>query len=190
MNPPIITETIPLETPRLLLRRFCEDDAQAVFDNWASDGEVTKYLRWNSHTDVGETAERVRLWVADYTAKVDYYYWAIVPRGEKCPVGGISIGSINRHDETAETGYCLGRAFWGRGYMTEALRAVLRFAFEQAGLNRVEAAHSVRNPASGRVMQKAGMRHEGTLRQGYRSTLGFEDCELYAIVKNDFLQGD
>ena len=72
--------------------------------------------------------------------------------------------------------------------MTEALCAVIRYAFDSAGVNRLEAFHSVRNPASGAVMRKAGMLLEGRARQKYRSHMGYEDCDLYGICRDDLPQ--
>ena len=93
---------------------------------------------------------------------------------------------IDDEDQRAELGYWIGKPFWGHGYCTEAARCVLQFGFEQVGLNRIFAHHFSRNPASGRVMQKLGMSHEGHLPQHVRKWDGFEDLELYGIVKSQW----
>ncbi|MDR3552862.1 MAG: GNAT family N-acetyltransferase [Clostridia bacterium] len=189
MESSFITDTQTIETPRLILRKFELSDAQAMFNNWASDSEVTRFLRWDAHQSVNVTREVLRGWVGNYGEGHDYFHWVIVLRETGLPVGAISLLNVSRRDQCAEVGYCLGRRYWGRGIMTEALRAVLEFGFLRAGFNRIEAAHSVRNPASGRVMQKAGMKHEGSLRESYRSSNGFEDCELYAALRSDLPAG-
>lgn len=99
-------------------------------------------------------------------------------------IGGAGLDLTPRH-AAAELGYWIGRPYWGQGYCTEAGRALLRYAFDTLGLHRVEAWHFSRNPASGRVMQKLGMRHEGHCRQRLRKLNQFEDVELYAILATD-----
>ena len=86
----------------------------------------------------------------------------------------------------AEVGYSLSRAYWNRGFMTEALTCVLEFGFTRLNLNRIEAQHECDNPASGHVMRNAGMKHEGTLRQRIYNKGRFSDVDLYAILKSDF----
>ena len=100
-------------------------------------------------------------------------------------VGAISLMSISAAHQHAELGYWIGHHFWGRGYCTEAAREIVRFAFDDMGLNRVHAYHFSRNPASGRVMRKIGMRHEGTHRQHVRKWDRFEDTESYGMLKSD-----
>lgn len=85
----------------------------------------------------------------------------------------------------AEIGYCLGRAYWGRGIMPEALCAVLDFMFDEAGFNRIAACHDVGNPKSGRVMEKSGMKYEGTLRQAGKNNQGICDIACYAVLRSD-----
>ena len=97
-------------------------------------------------------------------------------------VGAVSL-RIDRDDQRAELGYWIGRPYWGQGYCTEAVRAVLSFGFGQLGLNRIYACHFTRNPASGRVMQKAGMSREGRLRQHTKKWDAFEDVEIYAVLR-------
>ena len=84
-----------------------------------------------------------------------------------------------------EVAYSLGKAYWNKGYMTEALKAVLVFGLKTVGINRIEAYHAINNPGSGKVLQKSGMRYEGRLRQKYKSHMGFEDCDMYAVLKSD-----
>ncbi len=105
---------------------------------------------------------------------------------------GLLIGAvglrIDDEDQRAELGYWIGKPYWGQGYCTEAAGAVIRFGFEQLGLNRIFAHHFARNPASGRVMQKLGMAHEGRLPQHVKKGDAFEDLELYGIVRETYEQ--
>ena len=102
-------------------------------------------------------------------------------------IGAVGL-LIHREDQRAELGYWIGKPYWNQGYCTEAARAAIGFGFEHLGLNRIYAHHFVRNPASGRVLQKLGMSHEGRLRQHVRKWDGFEDLELYAVLKDQWQQ--
>jgi RimJ/RimL family protein N-acetyltransferase len=98
-----------------------------------------------------------------------------------------AIGLILKPDhEKAELGYWIGKPYWGHGYCPEAAHAALRYAFTEGGLNRVHAYHFHHNPASGRVMQKLGMKHEGRLRQHVKKWGQFVDNELYSILRSEF----
>jgi RimJ/RimL family protein N-acetyltransferase len=96
-------------------------------------------------------------------------------------VGAIGL-MINRPHARAELGYWVGIPFWNQGYATEAAHEILRFGFEELELNRIFAQHLVRNPASGRVMQKAGMQHEARLRQHINKWGRFEDIDLSGVL--------
>ena len=84
-------------------------------------------------------------------------------------------------------GYWVGAPYWGRGYCTEAARAILRYGFEELGLHRIHAQHFARNPASGRVMQKIGMVYEGRQHEHVRKWDRFEDSDLYGILASDWV---
>lgn len=175
--------TREIETKRLLLRRFRKEDAGEMYRNWANDDSVTKYMRWNTHTGVAETEEVLSRWL-EAQEKPDTYHWGISLKD-----GGALIGSIGADlrqlDDSAEVGYCIGRAYWRNGYTAEALRGIIEYLFLRVGVNRIEAYHSVDNPASGRVMEKAGMRYEGFARQKYRCRLGYQDSKLYGVLRSD-----
>lgn len=176
--------TQDIKTERLLLRRFRESDAQMVFDNWASDKVVTKYLTWPAHRSVEVTKNTVNRWVKEYENPT-CYHWAITLKNTEDVVGDI-IMRVNEDELRCEIGYCLSRKCWNKGIMTEALKALIKFGFEVVGYERIESYHDVENPASGRVMQKAGMHHEGTLRRyAFRNDGVLGDCEIYAIIKDD-----
>ena len=98
----------------------------------------------------------------------------------------ISVVAMNEEVDSIQIGYCLGRKFWGRGIMTEALGAVIDFAFNVLGAQRVEARHDVNNPASGAVMRKCGMQLEGRLRQKLCNKGRYADVDIYAILKSDY----
>ncbi|HVF50539.1 MAG TPA: GNAT family N-acetyltransferase [Pyrinomonadaceae bacterium] len=150
-----------LETPRLVLRRPRPDDAEAVFFGYARDAEVCRYMTWRPNESVVQTEG----FMHNILARVDEgksFTWAITQRGDDTLIGMIEL----RPDgHKADFGYVLARAFWGRSLMTEALLAVLDFAFTLPGIYRVWGVCDVDNIASARVMEKSGLTYEGTLRR-------------------------
>ena len=173
-----------IETPRLILRRFVLEDAPAMYANWASYPEVTKFLTWPTHSSV-EISHRVLVdWMGQYCQE-NYYQWAIVPKSLGQPIGSIAVVRINEQTACLELGYCIGRNWWHQGFTSEALSALIEFFFAQVGANRIEARHDVNNPHSGAVMKKCGMTCEGTLRQADRNNQGICDMRVYAILASD-----
>ena len=177
--------TQTLETKRLILRRFTVRDADAMYTNWASDPEVTRYLTWPAHAGVETSRAVLADWTAAY-AQESCYQWAIVlkDRADE-PIG--SIGAVDVSDDIAavQIGYCLGRRWWHQGIMSEALGAVMDFFFDAVGCNRVAGRHDARNPHSGMVMQKCGMKYEGTQRSADRNNQGICDTSWYALLKDE-----
>ena len=174
-----------LETSRLILRRFTVADAEDMYRNWASDPEVTRYLTWPCHPSPEATAALLEDWAARYEDG-GYFSWAIQRKEGGGVIGSIAAVRLDEAVNSAEIGYCLSRAFWGQGLMPEALRAVMDYLFNEAEINRLSAYHDVRNPKSGRVMQKAGMKYEGTLRQAGKNNQGICDLACYAALRSDF----
>ena len=172
-----------IETERLILRPFTLDDAPAMFERWASDPEVTRYLTWQPHPNVDVTRAYLAALVAKYPAG-DSFDWAIDLKGVGV-IGSIGVVGYREETEAAELGYCLSRAHWGQGIMPEALKAVLDFLFEEAGCLRVSAKHDIANPKSGRVMEKAGMKYEGTLRRAGYNNRGIIDAVHSAMILED-----
>jgi len=173
-----------LETRRLILRRFSLEDAPAMYRNWASDPEVTKYLTWPTYTDPAMADAILSDWTKSY-ARDDFYQWAIELKQLNEPVGSISVVSHNDALQIAHIGYCLGRAWWHKGIMSEALQAVIDYLFDQVGMRRIESLHDPNNPHSGGVMRKCGMQYEGTHRQSDRNNQGICDAAWYAILASD-----
>ncbi|MBR1497624.1 MAG: GNAT family N-acetyltransferase [Oscillospiraceae bacterium] len=173
-----------LETPRLILRAFTPEDGPAMYRNWASDPEVTRFLTWKKHTSPAESTEIAARWAKD-AADPACYQWALVLKELGEPIG--SLGVVRRCDETAaaEMGYCIGRPWWGRGLTAEALRAAVEYLIREVGMNRVAACHDVENPNSGKVMQKAGMTKEGVLRSYMRSNHGLGDIAVWSVLARE-----
>ena len=174
--------TVQLETDRLVLRRFTADDAESVFNNWASDEEVTRYLTWPTHKSIDVSRGFMDYCVAGY-ANSSFYQWGIELKDTKELIGSISVVKVIDEIDSLELGWAIGRKYWGNGYTAEAALKIIEFLFDQVGANRICAGHDVQNPNSGRVMQKAGMKFEGILRQSGRNNQGIVDMAHYSIIK-------
>lgn len=178
--------TKTLETGRLILRKFQIDDAEQMFCNWASDPEVTRFMPWTPHPNVDYTRMLVAEWIGRYSSSSNYN-WVIEWKESGEVIGSISVVRLDEKIEAAEVGYCLSKAWWGQSIMPEALRAVIVYLIEEVGLNRVAATHDRNNVKSGRVMEKAGMKYEGTLRAANKNNQGIGDRVYYAVIRDDLL---
>ena len=161
--------TVTLETDRLILRRFENRDAEAMYYSWGSDKNSNKYLDWNLHKSVEDSKKIVDIWIKEY--KEGAYNWI-----------------VELKDTHVEIGYCYGSKYWNCGYATEALRRVIEFFLFDVGMYLVEAMHIGGNPASGRVMQKSGMKKEAVLRKRKlnKYTKELDDLIVYSITKDEF----
>jgi len=174
----------PLDTPRLTLRKLTMRDAEDVF-RYSKDAEVARHVLWDAHRSIGESRAYLRYMLRRYRNR-EPASWGIEYRPTGEIIGTIGFMWIQRDNSAAEVGYSLSRKYWNQGLMTEALRAVIAHGFGCMRLNRIEAQHETANPASGAVMRKCGMVHEGTLRQRLYNKGKYVDVELYAILKKDY----
>ena len=177
MNPP---DTI--HTERLILRKPQMEDAPAIFEGYAQDPEVTRYLIWKPHQHIRETEEFLLACRQLWRTGKDFAY-AITLKGNNQLIGMFAMHPMKLK---IEVGYGMARAFWGKGYMTEVLRTVIDWAFTQLDIFRVQAFCDVDNIGSARAMEKAGMQREGLLqRYVLHPNISDEprDAYLYAIVK-------
>lgn len=175
-----------IETERILLRPFELSDAKDV-QRLAGDRAIADTTLNIPHPYKDGTAEE---WISTHQPKFEageLLNFAIVLRTSSELVGAIGLRIVPRF-ERAELGYWIGRQYWKNGYCTEAGRAVLQYGFSVLKLNRVHASHFRRNPASGRVMQKMGMTHEGCARQHVKRWDSFEDLELYGILREQWIR--
>ena len=175
--------TKTLETNRLILRRASTADAEPMFRNWANDPDVTKFLTWPHHGDMEVTRNLLANWVESYQ-KDDYYQWMIVLKEIDEPIGSIMASTVGRA-QSAHIGYCIGKRWWHQGIMTETLKSVMNYLFDEVGYHRVEAMHDSNNPHSGDVMKKCGMKYEGTLRQADRNNQGICDACYYGLLASE-----
>jgi [ribosomal protein S5]-alanine N-acetyltransferase len=174
-----------LETERLVLRKMRLDDAEAMFAH-ASDPEVTRYVLWDTDRSIEDSESFLRSATEGYE-RGDFGGWGIVLKDDGAFVGtcGVDAGYAPEHAR-AELGYVLSREHWGKGLMPEAVRAVIAFGFEKLSLNRVEARCIAENTASARVMEKAGMTYEGTLREREFIKGAYRDIKLYSILRREY----
>ena len=179
-----VTAVPTLEAARLLLRPFTQADAPLV-QEMAGDVRVSATTLNIPHPYPDGLA---REWIGTHAASAAEgggYVFAIARKSDDALLGAIAITIVRQHAR-AEIGYWLGFSYWNQGYTTEAARRVVTFGFEELGLNRIQATYWPRNPASGRVMDKAGLRYEGTLR-GYVLRKGsFEDTAIHALTRADW----
>ncbi|MDO4357636.1 MAG: GNAT family N-acetyltransferase [Clostridia bacterium] len=177
-----------IETDRLLLRRLCIRDAQAMYEYTCHEA-VARHVLWEAHRSISDTRNYIRYMMRKYRLG-DPASWGIEYKPTGAIIGTIGYMWHNPDHASVEVGYSLNDAYWNLGIMTEALSAVIRYSFTKMHINRIEAQHETSNPASGRVMQKCGMRHEGTLRSRLRNKGNYVDVELYAILRSDYLNGE
>lgn len=179
-----MTEQPTIRTDRLLLRPFSPADASDV-QRLAGDRDIASTTLTIPHPYEDGAAEE---WISTHRERFEkgtLVNFAITRRADGALLGAIGLTIESGHCR-AELGYWVGKPFWGNGYCTEAARAVLRYGFETLGLNRIQASHLGRNPASSRVIRKIGMKHEGTRPQHVRKWGKFEDIEEYGMLKSDW----
>jgi len=172
------------KTRRLLLRPFVLEDAPEV-QRLAGDHDIAATTLTIPHPYEDGMAEE---WIKSHLGQFKegkLVNFAIVLRETNGLVGAIGLNIRNEH-ESAELGYWVGKPYWGNGYCTEAATAVIGFAFDRLKLNRVFAEHFAENSASGRVMEKAGMKYEGYLRQVVKKWGKFRDLKMYSILKSEY----
>jgi len=173
-----------LRTERLILRAISMDDA-AVINELLADKEIaanTELIPFPYKIEMAEEwiEPQQKTWQEGRAAVFAICLPTTSGQGTLIGVVGLEINSAH---ERAELGYWVGKQYWGNGYCTEAAAALIEYGFEQLGLHRILAYHMLRNPASGRVMQKLGMTHEGVLKQHVKKWGKFEDMALFGILR-------
>ena len=175
-----------LQTERLLLRPFQATDAPAV-QTLASAAEVAATTLVPHPYPEGAAAA----WIASHAeaaARGERFEWAIERRADRALLGVIGLGLETAHRRGA-VGSWLGVPFWNQGYATEAARRVVAFGFAELDLHRIEGPFFPRNAASARVLEKVGMRYEGTLRGHVLRGDAFEDVAMYAMLRGEWDDG-
>jgi ribosomal-protein-alanine N-acetyltransferase len=177
-----------LETGCLRLRSIHHEDAADIFE-YAADPRVTEFLPWLPHESIEDTHDFI-------ATTLNRQEWPdLAPWGIEHKADGKLIGSCGFHHwrlehARAELGYVLAQRYWGQGYMTEAVCAVIDYGFDAMLLNRIEALCRVPNLASARVLEKVGMKFEGILRQYMFAKGAYYDYKIYALLREDYATGD
>ena len=181
---------IRLESKRLVLRPFSVADADDMFCNWGGDPEVTRFMFHDAAASVSDARSRIRGWML--TCGSDevsiWNYLAVMLKDGNCQIGAVFYAHTNTDARSAEIGYEFGRQWWRQGFATEALGVLLKYLFNVKRLNRVTGVHDTRNPHSGAVMLKCGMRLEGTMRSERLLKGELIDRSHYAILADEYFQ--
>ena len=178
-----------IETERLLLRKFQLSDAHAMYVNWASNPQVTRFLRKTPIASEKEALQYLENTIPKYNEN-SYYLWAMELKEKKQAIG---VMALNRRgfeiDCRYEIGCYLGEAFWRNGFSTEATGAVIRFGFEKLQLKRIEAICAMDNIGAVAPLIASGLICEGLCRNLYANEDGTYDCNFYAITDTDYFAG-
>lgn len=180
--------SLKIETPRLLLRPFHPEDVQSVLRNWAGDEEVQKMYG----EPVYDTPEKVQGLLEKYITAYHSgftFRWAVVEKESGECIGQIAYFLVDKSGSWGEIEYCIGRAYQGKGYATEATRAVTRYGFNAIGFNKVQICVRPSNIKSKRVIEKCGFTYEGTLRDYFFIDGKYEGRMYYSIKRNEWQNG-
>lgn len=180
--------TVPeITTSRLRLRRLNREDAPLFFTRLAGSPEVTRYMLWQTHEDPGQSIASIEKTLARYE-EGSCCRWAIALKETDELIGIIDLLSFEEKGQSCSFAYMLADAFWGRGFGTEALKAVLHFAFTELSILSITADHMAENPASGAVMRKAGMTYVNTIPGKYVKDGIRHDAHRYRITRDQWLR--
>ncbi len=174
-----------LKTQNLLLNRPTENDLEDFLVHINSAEDFSKNL---FNIAFPYTKEEAKNWlkICDEGYETGNAYRFAIREIEVGKLIGIIAIHMNKDHQKGELGYWLGKNFWGKGYLTESVKEILKFGFQELQLNKIFATHFLHNPASEKVMQKAGMKLEGLQKQEYFHQGKFLDVNRYAILKEDF----
>ena len=177
----------PIETERLRLRQLQLGDVYEYYERLFGDADVSQYMLFDPHQTIMESLESVQRKLKRYEEE-NYYCWGVELKEESGLMGLVELLRFDEQAETCSFVYMLGCNYWNQGYGTEILKAVFRFAFDEMEVERILADHISKNVASGRAMEKAGMKHIGTETGKYEKLGVIYDAEIYEIC-NEGRQG-
>jgi len=181
------SKTLPIiTTPRLVLRWISEDDIDSLYEIF-SNPQVMRY--WSTVPLANqEAAAELQREIAEGNESETMFKWGIALRDSNILIGTTTLFNLNLDNGRAELGYALGRAYWGKGYMNEALNALVLHAFEVMGLRRLEADVDPRNTASIRTLERLGFQREGFLRERWRVNGEIQDALFYGLLRREWLK--
>jgi RimJ/RimL family protein N-acetyltransferase len=179
--------TLPIiTTPRVVLRWISEDDVDALYEIF-SDPQVMRYWSTVPLSDSAAAAELQRE-IAESNESDKMFKWGIALRDSNTLIGTTTLFNLNLDNGRAEIGYAMARAYWGKGYMNEALKALVSHAFEVMALRRLEADVDPRNAASIRTLERLGFQREGFLRERWHVNGEIQDALFYGLLRREWLK--
>lgn len=173
-----------MEMERLILRKITIDDVNDIFE-YASIPDVTTFVLWDTHKTKEDSIDFVKFSDEQFNSNTSII-WGIVIKSEKKLIGTIDLRNWNTIHNCGEIGYVISKKYWNKGYVSEAMKAVIKFGFEELHLNRIEAHCEEENIGSWRVMEKCGMKYEGTLREKVFIKERFRSMKMYSILKREW----
>ncbi len=177
-----------LETERLILRKIKIEDAQIAYNNWCNSNIVDKYVLWKKHSSVETTIKQFGKWIEDYSDEKTFR-WIVELKDTHDLIGTIDVSTRFIKHGSCEIGYCYSDKYWNKGYATEALKRVIEYLFEECEADLVNAEFMENNPASGKVMEKAGMKFEGKLRSRVIDKNNRRnDLLCYSITRDEYFE--
>jgi len=181
------SKTLPIiTTPRLVLRWISEDDIDNLYEIF-SNSEVMRYWSTVPFPNQAAAAELQRE-IAEGNESEKMFKWGLALRDSNIVIGTTTLFNLNLDNGRAELGYAMGRAYWGKGYMNEALKAFVSHAFEVMGLRRLEADVDPRNGASIRTLERLGFQREGFLRERWHVNGEIQDAIFYGLLRREWLK--
>ncbi|UUZ81130.1 GNAT family N-acetyltransferase [Paenibacillus sp. P26] len=172
-----------LETDRLLIREFRPEDLNDVH-SYASNPIVVRYMIWGPNTEEETRGFLERAMEMQRQEPRQDYEMAVIRKEDGRLIGG--CGLHISEPRQGEIGYCFHPDYWGKGYATEAARALLAFGFRGLGLHRIYATCRPENTGSAKVMQRIGMTYEGHIREHMRHKGMWHDSHQYSILEHEF----
>jgi [ribosomal protein S5]-alanine N-acetyltransferase len=183
------SNTLPIiTTQRLLLRWISENDIDSLFEVF-SDPQVMRYWSTPPYTN-REDAVQLQRDIAAGNENNTMIKWGLALRDSDRLIGTTTLFNLSLENGRAELGYAMGRAHWGKGYMNEALQALLFHAFEVMNLRRLEADVDPRNTASIRTLERLGFQKEGYLRERWHVNGEIQDAIFYGLLRREWLKSD
>jgi len=177
-----------LETERLILRLLTSNDLENIYE-YGSDDRVSEYVSWNTHRSLSDTRAFLDHILEQYGNK-EAIFWGLELKENNKLVGTINFVSLNTKHKVGEIGYILSRQYWAKGIMTEAVKEVIKFGFNEMELIRIQAKCFVENIGSEQVMKKVGMTYEGTIRKGMFVKGKHHDLKMYSILVDEKISPD
>ena len=173
-----------IETKRCILRKFTKNDIDDLYE-YASDNEVTQFLSWDTYKSINMAVDYIENVLLKYS-KNEIAPWGIEWIENSKLIGSIDFVKYDEKNFSAEIGYVLNKKYWNKGIMTEVLKEIVEFGFDEMNLVRIETRLDSMNVASERVMQKNGLKYEGTLRKKEFLKNKFIDVKYYSILKDEY----